>query len=139
MLDIREWAPDQIARDDDSLVQQIRTRVLPRRGVWARADEVVVTVGAQHALYLVADLLMGEGTRVGVEDPGYPDARNIFHSRTRQLVPLTVDGDGLQVDDHLSDLDYVYVTPSHQCPTGGDLAAGAARSAAAPRRGRSIS
>ncbi|MEO7851684.1 MAG: PLP-dependent aminotransferase family protein [Rubrivivax sp.] len=117
VLDIREWAPDQIARDDESLVQQIRTRVLPRRGVWARADEVVVTVGAQHALYLVADLLMREGTRVGVEDPGYPDARNIFLSRTRQLVPLTVDADGLQVGDHLSGLDYVYVTPSHQCPT----------------------
>ena len=35
VLDIRDWAPDQIARDDESLVQQIRTRVLPRRGVWA--------------------------------------------------------------------------------------------------------
>lgn len=37
VLDIREWAPDQISRDDESLLQQIRTRVLPRRGVWAAA------------------------------------------------------------------------------------------------------
>ncbi len=118
VLDIRDWAPDQINRDDESLVQQIRTRVLPRRGVWASADEVVVTVGAQHALYLVADLLMREGTRVGIEDPGYPDARNIFASRTTQLVPLAVDGDGLPIDAHLEGLDYVYATPSHQCPTG---------------------
>lgn len=117
VLDTRDWAPDQIARDDESLVQQVRTRVLPRRGVWASADEVVVTVGAQHALYLVADLLMREGTRVGIEDPGYPDARNIFASRTRQLMPLAVDGEGLTVGDQLSGLDYVYVTPSHQCPT----------------------
>jgi len=118
VLDIREWAPDQITRDDESLVQQIRARVLPRRGVWASADELIVTVGAQHALYLVADLLMREGTRVAIEDPGYPDARNIFASRTSQLTPIAVDGDGLPVDERLRGFDYVYATPSHQCPTG---------------------
>ena len=51
VVDIREWAPDQITLDDEALVQQIRTRVLPRRGVWAGPDEVIVTVGSQHALY----------------------------------------------------------------------------------------
>ncbi len=118
VLDIREWAPDLITRDDESLVQQIRTRVLPRRGVWAAADEVVVTVGAQHALFMLADLLMREGTRVGIEEPGYPDARNIFAARTSALVPLPVDAEGLPADDKLAGLDYVYATPSHQCPTG---------------------
>lgn len=117
VLDIRDWAPDQIARDDDSLVQQIRTRVLPRRGVWASADEIVVTVGAQHALYMIADLLMREGTRVGMEEPGYPDARNIFASRTSELMPLPVDEEGLPVTDALRELDFVYATPNHQCPT----------------------
>ena len=118
VLDIRAWAPDLITRDDESLVQQIRTRVLPRRGVWAGADEVVVTVGAQHALYMIADLLMREGTRVGIEEPGYPDARNIFAARTSAIVPLAVDDGGLPVDDRLGGVDYVYATPSHQCPSG---------------------
>ena len=118
VLDIREWAPDQITRDDETLVQQVRTRVLPRRGVWAAADELIVTVGAQHALYMLADLLVREGTRVAIEDPGYPDARNIFASRTSQLVPLTVDHEGLPIDDRLRQFDYIYATPSHQCPTG---------------------
>lgn len=118
VLDIREWAPDQITRDDESLVQQIRTRVLPRRGLWAGADELIVTVGAQHALYMIADLLVRESTRVGIEDPGYPDARNIFACRTAQIVPLPVDDQGLPVDERLRQVDYVYATPSHQCPTG---------------------
>jgi GntR family transcriptional regulator/MocR family aminotransferase len=117
VLDIRDWAPDLIARDDESLVQQIRTRVLPRRGVWAGADEVVITMGAQQALYLVADLLMHGQTRVGIEDPGYPDARNIFANRRANLRALAVDGEGLVVDDQLRGLDLVYATPSHQCPT----------------------
>ena len=117
VLDIRDWAPDLIARDDESLVQQIRTRVLPRRGVWAAADEVVVTMGAQQALYLVADLLMREQTQVGIEDPGYPDARNIFANRSAQLRPLAIDAQGLVVNEQLRGLDLVYATPSHQCPT----------------------
>jgi GntR family transcriptional regulator/MocR family aminotransferase len=118
VLDIRDWAPDQITRDDDSLVEQICTRVLPRRGVWATADQLIITVGAQHALYMVADLLMRERTRVGIEDPCYPDARNIFVSRTPQVSPLPVDDNGLIVDERLRSFDYLYTTPSHQCPTG---------------------
>ena len=119
VLDIREWAPDQITRDDEALVQQIRTRVLPRRGVWAGNDELIVTVGAQHALYMVADLLMREGTRVAIEDPGYPDARNIFASRTLgSWCRCRWTSGGLPVDERLRDFDYVYTTPSHQCPTG---------------------
>lgn len=118
VLDIRDWAPDLITRDDELLVQQVRTRVLPRRGVWAAADEVVITVGAQHALFMLADLLMREGTRVGIEEPGYPDARNIFALRTSAIVPLPVDAQGLPVDERLAGLNYVYATPSHQCPTG---------------------
>lgn len=118
VLDIRDWAPDQITRDDESLVEQICTRVLPRRGVWATADQLMVTVGAQHALYMVADLLMRSHTRVGIEDPCYPDARNIFSSRTPLIEALPVDDNGLVLSDRIRQLDYLYTTPSHQCPTG---------------------
>jgi len=65
----------------------------------------------------VADLLVREGTRVGIENPGYPDARNIFASRTTQLIPLPVDREGLPVTESLRKLDFLYATPSHQCPT----------------------
>jgi len=122
VLDIRSWAPDLIVHDDPTLIEQIRTQVLPRRGVWADADEIVITVGAQHALYLLADLLIGPNTVVGMENPGYPDARNIFASRTRRLVPLPVDEAGLCIDARLADCDYVFVTPGHQCPTTVTLA-----------------
>lgn len=118
VLDIQQWAPDYITRDDDSLIHQIQTKVLPRRGVWASPEEIIITVGAQHALYMVGDLLLRDDSHVGMEDPGYPDARNIFTSRTSQLKFMQVDGDGLPLSSDLRDLDYLYVTPSHQCPTG---------------------
>ncbi|MEI8297629.1 MAG: PLP-dependent aminotransferase family protein [Pseudomonadota bacterium] len=112
-----DWAQDLFTRDDPLLVEQIRNKVLPLRGVWADTDEVMVTIGAQQALYLLADLLVGEDTEVGVESPGYPDARNIFSLRTRRLRGLPIDAEGLQVGPALDGCQFVYVTPSHQSPT----------------------
>ena len=114
---IRDWARDHIDSDDSLLIEQIHTRLLPRRGVWASPDEILITVGAQHALYLLATLLVTSGSTVGIEDPGYPDARNIFAVKTSRMVGLPVDEAGLIVNKNLDQCDYIYVTPSHQSPT----------------------
>jgi GntR family transcriptional regulator/MocR family aminotransferase len=114
---VKDWSKDRFTEDDPMLLEQIRTRLLPRRGVMASADEILVTVGAQNALYLLVQLLFNEQTRFGIEDPGYTDARNIASLRTSQISGLDVDEQGLVVDRHLADCDYVYVTPSHQFPT----------------------
>ena len=114
---VRRWAPDQIDRDDDALVDQIHRRLLPARGIWADRDEILVTSGAQQATFLLATLLIGPATHVGIESPGYPDARNNFALRTAHVHALRVDAAGLTLGAALSRCDYVYVTPSHQCPT----------------------
>ena len=114
---IREWARDSIDSDDPLLIEQIHTRVLPRRGVWAAPEEILITVGAQQALYIIASLLMSADTSVGIEDPGYPDARNIFAIKTSRLKALPIDDAGLMLDTNLSACDYIYVTPSHQAPS----------------------
>ncbi len=111
------WTSDTQGADDPALLEQIRTRLLPRRGVFAGEDEILVTLGAQNALYLLAELLAGVGVKVALEDPGYPDARNIFQLKTDMIYPVPVDGEGLPVDGRLRDCDLVYVTPSHQFPT----------------------
>ena len=117
VADIREWAQDLIFQDDEKLVQEICTKVLPRRGVWAKPNEVVVTVGAQHALFMIADLLVGPTSCIALEDPCYPDARNIFSLRAGRTIPVPVDSQGLILSDELLAAEMVTVTPSHQCPT----------------------
>jgi GntR family transcriptional regulator/MocR family aminotransferase len=117
VADVRDWAPDRVDEDDPLLIEQLRTRILPRRGVWAAPDEILVTIGAQHALFILAELLLTTASTVGVEDPGYPDARNIFALKAGRLVGLSIDGEGVVPDGALAGCDYVYVTPSHQCPT----------------------
>ena len=114
---IRDWASDRFDNDDPLLVEQIRTRLLPRRGVWASADQILVTVGAQQSLYMLAQLLLDKTSKVGLEDPGYVDIRNIANIQPSQLMPIPVDDDGMVVDERLNDCDLVYTTPSHQCPT----------------------
>jgi len=111
------WTSDTSGNDDPLLVEQIKTRLLPRRGILASNDEILITLGAQNALYLLASLLIRDEVQVGIEDPGYPDARNIFRLKTSKVLPIPVDREGLPIDERLHDCDYVYVTPSHQSPT----------------------
>src|SRR4029079_16363500 len=64
-----------------------------------------------------ATLLVDAGTAVGIENPGYPNARNIFASRTPRIVPLALDDARRALSPALDRCDDVYLTPSHQCPT----------------------
>lgn len=117
------WAADSADQDDAELIEQLRTRVLPKRGIWARPSQILVTMGSQNALYLLAQLLTGPGVRVGLENPGYRDAWNMFTLNGAAISLHDVDAQGLVVDESLAPCQYVYVTPSHQVPTGVTLSA----------------
>jgi GntR family transcriptional regulator/MocR family aminotransferase len=114
---VKRWSQDFIDRDHDALLDQIQHRLLPARGIMARRDEILVTAGAQMACYLLANVLLNRETVVGIEDPGYPDARNNFKLRSDHVRALPVDSDGLIASRGMGQCAYVYVTPSHQCPT----------------------
>lgn len=113
---LAQWTPDFEVNDVPELIEQIRLRLLPKRGVFALAEEILVTVGAQHAYYLLSEALFDESQRVGLEEPGHPHARNSFSMRQPQMVAAPVDAHGVMVDA-LPEVDYLFVTPSHQSPT----------------------
>lgn len=115
---MRSWVDDQVMVDDHLLVEQIVQRVLPRRGIKAGAEEILITVGTQSSLYMLGCLLGRPGLMVGLENPGYVDARNIFQLAGCQLHPLRIDRQGLVVDTQLSGCKVIFCTPSHQSPTG---------------------
>ncbi len=117
VLEIRNWAADVGDRDDPLLIEQIQARLLPRRGIFANPDEIIVTLGAQNALYMLATLLMAKGTKVAMEDPGYPDALSIFKLAGAEIAPVPVDSKGIVTSEIAPDADFVFVTPSHHCPT----------------------
>ena len=116
--EVEEWSLDNGDVDDPALIEEIRTKLLPRRGIRARPDELLITVGEQQAFFLVAQLFANSRTRVALEEPGLPDLREMFTMHGAQLHHQPVDDEGLIVDDRLPGNDIVYVSPSRQRPTG---------------------
>ena len=114
---IHNWAKDLIDQDYPELIDQIHKKILPRRGVWAEEEEILVTVGAQQGLYIAAHLLLDRNRTVGSENPGYVDARNTFAVFTPRIQPLHVDSAGLIPDRRFAQCHCIYTTPSHQYPT----------------------
>ena len=121
--EIGDWAADTANADDAKLLHEIRTKVLPRRGIHARPDEVLVTAGGQQALHLTVELLVEPGTMVAVEEPGNPELVALLRRRGAKLVFQPVDRDGMIIDERLADCGVVYVSPGHQRPTGVALSA----------------
>lgn len=118
---------DSVGSDDPMLVDMIARHLLPSRGIEADASEILVTVGSQQGLDLLGRALLGPGQRVGVEDPGYLDARHIFLRTGAELVPLPVDRSGLRTPATLEGVDLLYLTPSHHHPTNVTLSIGRRR------------
>ncbi|WMC11282.1 PLP-dependent aminotransferase family protein [Oceanimonas pelagia] len=114
---IRDWGSDRYDSDDPMLIEQLQKRILPSRGIRASNDEILITVGSQQAIYLLAQLLLDKSACFGIEDPGYPSAAHIARLFGARVRSLPVDEQGLVVDDRLSGCDAIYLTPSHQCPT----------------------
>lgn len=91
------------------------------RGIACDPDAIIVTSGSSQAVDLIARATLEPGDLVGYEEPGYPVSRGTLEMNQARLVPIPVDDDGLDVI-RLASLPesplLVFVTPSHQYPTG---------------------
>lgn len=119
------------AEGSPALRQEIARLLRHTRRVAASEDRVLITTGATQALDLVSRVLLSKGDIALVEDPAHPVLRDIFRFAGATVVPVPVDDEGLRVHDIGACLaEYgirdplaaksrlVYVTPSHQFPSG---------------------
>lgn len=112
-------------RGSAHLREQVSRYLAANRGVRCDPDCVVIVSGTQQAIRLCADALLPAGSRVLMEDPGYYATQATFHAAGLRLVPVPVDDAGLDVAAgarRTGGAKAVYVTPSHQFPTGVILA-----------------
>ncbi|CAN7383807.1 PLP-dependent aminotransferase family protein [Pseudomonas sp. LjRoot71] len=126
-LSARFWRKPSPARlgygdpaGDWQLRELIAAYLRNSRGLHCDPAQIVVTSGAQQAISLCAQLLVTPGARVAVENPGYRAAGHALAIAGAQLCGVAVDAEGLDVSA-LAQLDncrLVYLTPSHQYPTG---------------------
>jgi GntR family transcriptional regulator/MocR family aminotransferase len=90
------------------------------RAVECTADDVVIVTGSQQAIDLTARILIEPGDIVAIEEPGYRGAQRTFAAQGAELCGVRVDNEGMRVDELAAcgPVRLVYVTPSHQFPTG---------------------
>ncbi len=104
------------------LRQSLAEHLARSRGMTVEPDQVVVTGGSQDGLNLVHRLLADRYQTFFVEDPCYQGAALLFQGLGRKVCPISVDQDGMCVDQlPPTDSSVVFVTPSHQFPTGATL------------------
>ncbi|MEH6523673.1 MocR-like pyridoxine biosynthesis transcription factor PdxR [Sulfitobacter sp.] len=111
------WSRDAAGTGSAKLVKQLQQRLLSYRGISANYDQILITSGAQNAIYLLGCLTAYLGRSVAVEDPCYPEARNAFEVAGNKVVTVPVDEKGLVVSKIPAGIGMVYTTPSHQFPT----------------------
>lgn len=95
------------------------------RGARASADQVLILSSSQQALALCAHMLADAGQPIFIEEPAYNGARKAFEAAQLRPIPVPVDEQGARterLDTDPSDARLIYVTPSHQYPTGATLA-----------------
>jgi GntR family transcriptional regulator/MocR family aminotransferase len=88
---------------------------------------VIVTAGAQHAVDIAARVLLKEGDRVWMEDPGYPATRHALAAMGADIFHTPVDRSGVVVAagvEAAPQARVAFVTPSHQYPLGMTLSMG---------------
>ncbi|ABV93782.1 HTH-type transcriptional regulator [Dinoroseobacter shibae DFL 12 = DSM 16493] len=123
-LGLREFeslTADHYERDDPKLVEYIQRNILPRRGIAARPNQILITMGAQNALWLCAQLLLTQRRKAVLENPGYPSLRQILGATRCHTQSVDVDADGLAPETLPDALDVLFTTVSHQCPTNATM------------------
>ena len=96
------------------------------QGLPTRAEEVLVTTGAQQAIGLVTTLFGEAGQAVLMEEATYPGALDMVRAGAMRPVGVPLDAGGVVVDALEDLLDrvrprFAYLVPAHQNPTGSVL------------------
>src|SRR5215472_4245680 len=109
------------AEGAETLREAIATHLRRSRAVVCDASQVIVVNGSQQALDLIARVLIEPGEGVAIEDPLYQGTREVLRAAGARVWAVTVDREGLDPDSLPETARIVFVTPSHQYPSGAVL------------------
>ena len=113
-------------RGSESFRETIAAYLRTARGVSCEAGQIIVVSGSQQAVEITARVLFDPENPVWVEEPGYRLAQQVLTMAGCRLIPVPVDGEGLNVAagiERCSKARAAYVTPSHQFPLGVTMSA----------------
>lgn len=119
-----------LSQEGEQLLQPIPYQGLPAlrqavaddlrdyRGMTVSPEQIIVGAGAEY-LYLLLAQMLGRGTVLAVEDPGYPKIARIYRRSGIHCVPVPLNAEGLKIEElEASGATAAHISPSHHYPTG---------------------
>lgn len=101
-----------------ALREAIANYLSESRGVPAKAEQVLLGPSTHYLLQWILPL-MSPLKRIGIEDPGYRGFQSLFSRFSKEIIPIPVDNQGIEVDSlNTTDVQLTLITPNHQYPTG---------------------
>ncbi len=91
------------------------------RGVSLEPEQVLITAGTQQSLDLISRMLADQNDVAWVENPCYWGAWSSFYANDLAIRAIAVDNEGMNpsaADLSSAPPKFIYITPSHQYPTG---------------------
>ncbi|MCY0909033.1 MAG: PLP-dependent aminotransferase family protein [Sulfobacillus thermotolerans] len=109
-----------------SLCEAVRLEMKRHLDIDLEPESVLITAGAQQALYLLARGLLHPGDTIAIEKPSFYYSQALFQSSGVRLVPIPMDGDGILPDalahiirNHRPSM--VWLNPTYHNPTASTL------------------
>jgi GntR family transcriptional regulator/MocR family aminotransferase len=115
------WLGYSDPRGSPRLREAVARYLRAARGVQCDPAQIMILSGVQQAIDLVIKILIEPGDAVWIEDPTYPALHNALQAARAKIIPVPVDSSGIIVADGITAAPVaraVYVTPSHQSPSG---------------------
>ena len=101
-----------------ALQEALQRHLAEHRGVKAKPGQIIMVPSAQAGLSLIAKVMIGEGDLAWIESPGYGGALAALQSAGAIVAGVPLDASGLALRERKDIPRMIFVTPSHQYPTG---------------------
>lgn len=106
-------------KGEEELRAEIAKYIHKSRGVYAPTSQIIIGAGVQNLLSILCSILKLENNSIAFEEPGFKNGRRIFADNDFSITPIKMRKDGIDMDELVSSGEnLVYVSPSHQFPTG---------------------
>lgn len=108
---------------DDELRDSLSQHFKVHHRLQLSPEELLITSGAQQAINLIANMMLGPMDTVLVERPTYSPAMDIFRRQGARLISVQITPDGYDLDEVENQMRtykprMFYMNPTHHNPTG---------------------
>ena len=101
------------------LREELSKYLFSSRAVLCNSEQIIITSGFSDSLFLVSAILKKFSNKITVESPCYNVAKKVFEISSLKIENIPINSDGLNLSLlEKTDSKALYVTPSHQFPTG---------------------